>query len=563
MMATVFDLINPLAGAVLQGLINTLWQGALLAGLGWCLLRALRGTNATTRYALWLATLAAVLLLPLLSLLRAETGGHASATAQPAAAERNAAREDIQLDTSTNVAAFDAVAARVTPGEALNDATPRAPRFQVQVFAGPWASVVVLLYLAAAVWMLLRVARGYCYLRRLKREAEPLGGAHAALLDQLRRTFGVVRHVSLAASREVTMPLAAGLRRAVIIIPRHLIEELSDEEFEQVLLHELAHIRRYDDWTNLFQKLVEALLFFHPAVLFVCARLNLEREIACDDWVVWTTGARKPYANCLTRLLELVITPRPATPAPGAAVVRRHVFRRVELLLDKRRNTLPRLSRASCLAMFGVLSAVVLQCVRVPPVFAVSGAPKSVAAADAAQSAEDELRQTSLPDAPATPAASAASNASADATRSQSRASSVLTAASNAGLASRRTAQSNEEESKAEFERRVQAAMEPQVQEIMQQAHDVMQPKLNAVQAEAQQLMEPRLQEIAGLPPEEARERRRELQKEVDTALGAKMRAVEKEIDQLTQPRIYQLEKETRARLTQQKRGEARQGEIR
>jgi len=535
-MTTVFDLTNPLAGAVLQSLINTLWQGTLLAGLGWCLLRALRHTNATTRYTLWFATLAAVLLLPLLALLRADAGPDAAAPARFAAADLRVAGEGagVRLNTqlvSPDVAAAESVeraASSVAPEGAA--AAEVAPRFQVQIFGGPWASLALLVYLSVAGWMLLRVARGYVYLRRLKREAEPLAGGHAARLEQLRRTFGIRRRVSLAASREVTMPLAAGLRRAVVIIPHRLVGELSEAEFEQVLLHELAHIRRYDDWTNLFQKLAEALLFFHPAVLWVCARLNLEREIACDDWVVWTTGARKPYANCLTRLLELVITPRPATPAPGAAVVRHHVFRRVELLLDKRRNNLPRLSRANCLAAFGVLSAVTLQFARVPPVFAVSGATKSPAVAEAAARAEDAgLRRPALPDADAPSASDAAtvSGAGAVAPRSQGRA--------GAAVDSRRPAQTPraEEESKEDFERRVQAAMEPH------------------------------FQEIASLPPDEARARRRELQKEVDRALGGKMRAVEQEIDRLTQPRIYELERQTRARLTRQRRGEPRQAETR
>ena len=33
-------------------------------------------------------------------------------------------------------------------------------------------------------------------------------------------------------------------------------------------------------------------------------RLNLEREIACDDWVVAMTGAARPYAVCLTKMAE-------------------------------------------------------------------------------------------------------------------------------------------------------------------------------------------------------------------------------------------------------------------
>ena len=76
-----------------------------------------------------------------------------------------------------------------------------------------------------------------------------------------------------------------------------------------MLLHELAHLRRWDDWTKLAQRLAEAIFFFHPAIYWIARNLNLEREVACDDWVVVHTGRTKPYALCLTRLVETASSP--------------------------------------------------------------------------------------------------------------------------------------------------------------------------------------------------------------------------------------------------------------
>src|SRR5262249_10266791 len=77
-----------------------------------------------------------------------------------------------------------------------------------------------------------------------------------------------------------------------------------DQDLTAVLLHELAHLRRRDDWTNLAGKVLGAVFFFHPAVWFVEPRLELEREMACDELVLAKTGNRRGYAECLVSLAE-------------------------------------------------------------------------------------------------------------------------------------------------------------------------------------------------------------------------------------------------------------------
>src|SRR5687768_1568715 len=96
------------------------------------------------------------------------------------------------------------------------------------------------------------------------------------------------RRVRLRSSGQIATPrvLVAGFNNPVILIPQSLVAQLSLSELNQVYLHELAHLRRWDDWTNLAQQLLTAVLFFHPAVLWICRQLDLEREIAFDDWVI-------------------------------------------------------------------------------------------------------------------------------------------------------------------------------------------------------------------------------------------------------------------------------------
>jgi Zn-dependent protease with chaperone function len=112
------------------------------------------------------------------------------------------------------------------------------------------------------------------------------------------------RRISLCTSEKVQVPTAVGFFRPAVVIPAWLLGELSPEELNQILLHELAHLRRRDDWTNLAQQIVKALIFFHPAVWWIEKKISLEREMACDDAVLAATAQPRAYAECLAHLAE-------------------------------------------------------------------------------------------------------------------------------------------------------------------------------------------------------------------------------------------------------------------
>jgi hypothetical protein len=89
-----------------------------------------------------------------------------------------------------------------------------------------------------------------------------------------------------------------------ILIPEELFARLTTAEFGQIVLHEVGHLRRADDWINLLQKLSLVLVPLNPVLMWIERRLCLERELACDDDVLRLTKAPKAYATCLTNLAE-------------------------------------------------------------------------------------------------------------------------------------------------------------------------------------------------------------------------------------------------------------------
>ena len=106
------------------------------------------------------------------------------------------------------------------------------------------------------------------------------------------------------------------------MFPARLLDELDPRELEQIGIHEAAHLLRNDDYALLLQRILEALFALHPVVRWISRRIDLEREIACDDFVIASTNNPQPYAACLARVVQLTGGIR-ATPIATSAADRR------------------------------------------------------------------------------------------------------------------------------------------------------------------------------------------------------------------------------------------------
>jgi hypothetical protein len=118
-----------------------------------------------------------------------------------------------------------------------------------------------------------------------------------------------------------------------ILIPEEIFARLTTAEFGQIVLHEVGHLRRADDWINLLQKLSLVVFPLNPVLMWIERRLCLERELACDDDVLRLTKAPKAYATCLTNLAEHRLGRRVAALSLGAWEKRSELARRVHSIL--------------------------------------------------------------------------------------------------------------------------------------------------------------------------------------------------------------------------------------
>jgi beta-lactamase regulating signal transducer with metallopeptidase domain/uncharacterized GH25 family protein len=211
-----------------------------------------------------------------------------------------------------------------------NATAPAAPRSHISWRdperlkpLAPWVTTAYLLGALLMVARLLVALRGG---QRLRKLAEPVKEPQilSALHRQARR-LGLRREPAVAWCRRVGAPAVVGVLRPVVLLPVALSSGMTAAQIESILAHELAHVRRLDPLANAAQGLIEALLFFHPAVWHVSRRLRLERENCCDDLVVSDGSEPLEYVKSLVRAAELGLlaqAPRPAGAAALAAVSR-------------------------------------------------------------------------------------------------------------------------------------------------------------------------------------------------------------------------------------------------
>jgi bla regulator protein BlaR1 len=173
---------------------------------------------------------------------------------------------------------------------------------------GDWFSVhafqIVAVWLMLAIAKSIRMATGWGYMRRMRREGLMAPALWVGRVDELSRQLGFRRTVRLVESALVRVPIVIGQLRPIIYIPLGLINHLPASEMEAVLLHELAHIRRYDHVVNRVQQAAECLLFFNPGFLWISSLLREERENCCDDIAIAHTRDRVEFVRALVRFKE-------------------------------------------------------------------------------------------------------------------------------------------------------------------------------------------------------------------------------------------------------------------
>lgn len=209
---------------------------------------------------------------------------------------------------------------------------------QVFPYMENYFPLIVGLYLAGVLLCCLRIIRDYNGLQHIRtRGLVSFDPAWEHYIDKLVKQLSIPRKVKLFVSAIVDVPLMAGFLKPMIFLPVAAINNLTPDQLEAILLHELAHIKRNDYLENIFQTIIETILFFNPFVWWISKNIRKERENCCDDHVISITNPVE-YANALVTLEEFRLYANPLTMA--AANNKKQLFHRIKRIMEMRTNNL-------------------------------------------------------------------------------------------------------------------------------------------------------------------------------------------------------------------------------
>jgi len=318
------------AALVAERLLNGIPEGIVIALAAWILLRLAGQKNSSTRFAVWFSALLAIGAAPFIGGLSFGNAG----VGRPAGI----------------------------------------------TISSMWGEALLALWGVIAGVALARVGVGLWGLRRLRRRHQAI---ELELLDPVvQRTVGefkLSRNVTLAISGELRVPTAIGFFRPLVILPKWTLSDLSAEALNAILIHELAHLKRWDDCTNLAQKILRAIFFFNPALCWIESQLSLQREMACDDVVLSRTDNPVVYARSLVAVAEKSLVRQGIALAQAAVTRMRQTSHRVAQILDSKHPGATRVWKPAfaLTTIFSIASIVTLT--RAPELISFQPAPEHVA----------------------------------------------------------------------------------------------------------------------------------------------------------------------------------------
>jgi beta-lactamase regulating signal transducer with metallopeptidase domain len=275
---------------MLTFLLNSLWQLPLAAGVGVLACRVMRNGPARHRHAVWVAVLAAALLLPMASVRRGD---------------------------SSAVPSYSPSLVRVAPG-AVTPAVPTRPAAaavsRTVSFTATTSEVLLGAYVLFVLFQLLLLMWASVRTLQIRR------GARAAAFPAQVRQVAVrcqdalgVSEVDLLFSNGVSGPVTMG---RAIVLPGSLLDGSSESVLTTAIGHEMAHIARRDFACNLAYELLYLPISFHPAAWLVRREIARTREMACDELVTQTVIDATSYARSIVSIASAMT----AVASPGHAL---------------------------------------------------------------------------------------------------------------------------------------------------------------------------------------------------------------------------------------------------
>jgi beta-lactamase regulating signal transducer with metallopeptidase domain len=366
-------------------LIDAALKGAILVLIAAVAAYLLKNRSAASRHAAWTAAVighlaipALVLLLPAwkMPLLPAASWMRAEAAAPSTASPGDASGSvDPGKSTTSSASGPKNTAGNTTSPLGMsegaittgveNGMTPNPHPTTTTGTARPGIiPIVAAIWLTGVLFVLLRLAFGTWRVGQLARDgARVEDGVWLSLTQRLANRLGVTRPLILLRGERLAVPVTWGIVYPAVLLPQDS-DSWSEERRRFVLVHEMAHVKRFDALTQLLAQISLAMFWFDPLVWLAAHRMRVEREHACDDYVLRDGTAPSLYAGELLEMVRSIGMPSHDSAAPAfaaLAMARRSEFEgRMLAILD------PRLDRHTLTRRSTLMTAVIVALLTLP-----------------------------------------------------------------------------------------------------------------------------------------------------------------------------------------------------
>jgi beta-lactamase regulating signal transducer with metallopeptidase domain len=213
------------------------------------------------------------------------------------------------------------------------------------------------------------LAMGVVGTKRLRQSSRTIDDSRITeLLTRACAALQVRARVGLAVCDRIATPVLIGILRPMILLPPAALTGWTPDEIEMVLLHELAHVRRWDNLVNLLQRCIESLLFFHPAVWIISTWVRREREDCCDAIVVRRTERPHAYAELLVALAAQMPRSVLFHPVASSAMSSGPLHTRIRRILQLESDPMLISGKSFAVMLAGILAAATFTVLYVPTI---------------------------------------------------------------------------------------------------------------------------------------------------------------------------------------------------
>lgn len=315
-------------------IFHSLWQGAMIAVLLSGVLLITGKKSARLRYNFSFAALVLIFLFSLATFFQVYDSSNSSAFSALSVSPGNI----VSSQPLTNVS-----------GAEVSNSSLSFVKV-IEYYFSQNVSVIVTLWLLGFILFSMRFIGGVLYVQRLRTLGiKSLYDFWFYRLKELSSSVGIKQLVEIYESTKVKAPVAMGYLKPVILLPLGMLTGLPQDQVEAIIIHELAHIKRYDFILNLIQTLIETIFFYHPVVWWITSTINSERENCCDDLTLKLCGGSLVYFKALYNLQQICSEENEL--ALAAIGKKNQLFRRINRMTTKNKNT----SYGVKLAAFAVL----------------------------------------------------------------------------------------------------------------------------------------------------------------------------------------------------------------